>query len=107
MLDIAKVTYLLSKGSSGGELYGRYGYLRSRFDRYKSRQVNAVCVLDEAHTIASNDDARDEDTVAAELARRSDTPASTTSGSSSRPRRSAPSHRTCSAACTPTSSASG
>ena len=68
MLDIAKVTYLLSKGSSGGELYGRYGYLRSRFDRYKSRQVNAVCVLDEAHTIASNDDARDEDTVAAELA---------------------------------------
>jgi hypothetical protein len=36
MLDIAKVTYLLSKGSSGGELYGRYGYLRARFDRYKA-----------------------------------------------------------------------
>lgn len=68
MLDIAKVTYLLSKGSGGGELYGRYGYLRGRFERYKNRQVNAVCVLDEAHTVASNDDARDEDTVAAELA---------------------------------------
>jgi hypothetical protein len=30
--------------------------------------VNAVCVLDEAHTIASSDDARDGDTVAAEPA---------------------------------------
>jgi Helicase HerA, central domain len=68
MLDIAKVTYLLAKGSVGGELYGRYGYLRGRFDRYKHRQVNAVCVLDEAHTVASNDDAREEDTVASELA---------------------------------------
>jgi hypothetical protein len=68
MLDVAKVTYLLSKGSSGGELYGRYGYLRSRFERYKNRGVNAVCVLDEAHTVASNADAREEDTVAAELA---------------------------------------
>ena len=70
MLDIAKVTYLLSKGAgaSGGEVFGRYGYLRGRFDRYRRAQVNAVCVLDEAHTVAGEHDARDEDTVAAEIA---------------------------------------
>jgi hypothetical protein len=70
MLDIAKVTYLLSKGAgaSGGELFGRYGYLRARFDKYRRLQVNAVCVLDEAHTVAGEQEAREEDTVAAEIA---------------------------------------
>lgn len=70
MLDIAKVTYLLSKGAgaSGGELFGRYGYLRARFDKYRRAQVNAVCVLDEAHTVAGEQEAREEDTVASEIA---------------------------------------
>lgn len=69
MLDIAKVTYLLAKGgANGSELFGRYGYLRRRFDRYRGAQVNAVCVLDEAHTVAGEHEAREEDTVAAELA---------------------------------------
>jgi DNA helicase HerA-like ATPase len=70
MLDIAKVTYLLSKGAgaSGGELFGRYGYLRSRFDKYRRAQVNCVCVLDEAHTVAGEQEAREEDTVASEIA---------------------------------------
>ena len=70
MLDIAKVTYLLSKGAgaSGGELFGRYGYLRVRFDKYRRAQVNCVCVLDEAHTVAGEHEAREEDTVAAEIA---------------------------------------
>jgi hypothetical protein len=68
MLDIAKVTYLLARGSSSGsELFGRYGYLRHRFERYRKSQVNAVCVLDEAHTVAGQEEARDEETTAAEI----------------------------------------
>ena len=69
MRNIAKVTYLLAQRSATGR-DGRYDYLRSRVDRFENRRVNAVCVLDEAHTVASKDDVREEATVAAEPRRR-------------------------------------
>jgi hypothetical protein len=67
MLDIIKTAYLLGR-SERDLVYGRFGYLQSRFGRYKTASVNAVCILDEAHAVASEEDAREEGSVAADIA---------------------------------------
>jgi hypothetical protein len=104
MLDIIKAAYLISR-SDRDMAYGRFSYLSSRFGRYKKVSVNAVCVLDEAHAVASEEDARDENSVAADIALA--IKHSTSWPSAWPPSRSPRCRSRCSRTCAPTCSATG
>jgi hypothetical protein len=69
LLDVAHLAYVLKQGAAKAETWrGRYQRYRPYFDRYKAREVNAIAVIDEAHMVASEDDVREEGSVAAQLA---------------------------------------
>jgi len=69
LLDVAHLSYVLRHEGGAPETWrGRYLRYRPFFDRYRKRQANAIAVIDEAHMVASEEEAREEGTVAHQLA---------------------------------------
>jgi hypothetical protein len=69
LLDVANLSYSLKQDAGATELFrGRYLRYRPYFTRYRASEVNAMAIIDEAHIVAAEEDVKQDDSVAAQLA---------------------------------------
>jgi hypothetical protein len=69
LLDVAHLAHSLKQDPTATENFrGRYQRYRPYFRRYRTNEVNAIAVIDEAHVVAAEQDVKEQESVAGQLA---------------------------------------